>query len=1087
MKAKLFIILLFCGIIYSGTVEDKDIVTNSVRVNGVWLDNTIPWYDLYRDPSLPDSFRIILQDACDHVEPSSVISQYYSFNYTDILDSQRMYDNKCQVKYANYGLEFIAKCCTPMYPEYNTVTRQYVGEILEFDILINNLYSWTTGCFGTQDVYDREHSMRHEISHGIGCGHNYQSFLMKSADGYDNFNPQRYITDIDRYNYHAVYNPPSIIKPQKPTTGYCEFLLKHGGNIHIEATKPTIVDTDSAQIGFHLLNADNTYKMILKEYTSYLASQQKYSYDWIIDTLVVKNKPYKINTMYSGLFSQDFIDEYKHDELKIRFSNLAFESPKKDSSYISYSTLNFKVFGKSDSANVAIKDIDRIGSVTYLLVKDDFLKTEIFKPTETDSLTDFQFNFDLSTSEEEITNGTYLVSATVKDTDGAVIAEIIRMPIKLEFERNCRVDFPLPSSESWFDFETRLNAAGSILAEPSFADSLDNVYVIFDIYDDYWSAYLTELFQEEYHLSIFSEVYAENNLFIDSNVYFCDFEKKAKTLQLDRRFPTHDLKSMTDKMNAKRFIEHQKPNISKNNSKDLTVYPAEPYRYRYPKSLDLWPGSYTVHMIAFRKDIWDTYGIVSEIAKCDSMQFIIPLWKMKLRRDYWYANTVVPYKQNLEYEAGKTMQILLWQPISWGHYNILNIDVVRETDSTVVDNFTVDFDDKAAGVLVEWDIPAETVPGFYNLKASNVDYYTNIPVNQQIDPQVCPLYLSWENYGDWPDNWPGSDNADWKIQGAPWTPAMGAYALGAKYSTEGNTGQVSIQKSFSIDSEWDRILEFAIGVPKFYGVTNFDPLLADYSIAISEDGANWTYEKAAAISEYYNYNWAVDTMHCFNKTIKPLGKPSNIFVKFIKKGIVTTPPDSQFVLFDEVKVMLTKTPTKTGPSDPNAQYAGGNVNVGWSGVAKGDKALDNYYVYRNGIKIGETTAVTFVDSTVSANTFYNYAITAHYDDGSTYPESPMNECSVSIYTGLFAPSNLVITNENPNIKLTWSPISGASEYKVYSSNDPYGTFAEDLSGTFDGEEWIAPLSSSRLFYYVVAVNESMKEKKNIKDINHRVK
>jgi len=82
---------------------------------------------------------------------------------------------------------------------------------------------------------------------------------------------------------------------------------------------------------------------------------------------------------------------------------------------------------------------------------------------------------------------------------------------------------------------------------------------------------------------------------------------------------------------------------------------------------------------------------------------------------------------------------------------------------------------------------------------------------------------------------------------------------------------------------------------------------------------------------------------------------------------------------------------------------------------------------------------------------------------------------------------LVITNENPNIKLTWSPVSGASEYKVYSSNDPYGTFAEDTSGTFNGEEWIAPLSSSRLFYYVVAVNESMKEKRILKESSNRVK
>jgi hypothetical protein len=455
---------------------------------------------------------------------------------------------------------------------------------------------------------------------------------------------------------------------------------------------------------------------------------------------------------------------------------------------------------------------------------------------------------------------------------------------------------------------------------------------------------------------------------------------------------------------------------------------------------------------------------------------------MKLRRDYWFANTVVPYKQNLEYEAGKIMQIIFWRPFFLAPYEPLYLNIERETDHTVVQSYEVDFNTKASYDLIEWTIPSETVPGFYNLKASNLDYWTNIPVNEQIDPQVCPLYLSWENSGNWPTNWPGSDNADWEIQAArAWTPAMGAYTLGAKYSTEGNTGEVSIQKSVTVDSEWDRILEFAIGVHKLYGVTNFEPLLADYSVATSKDGANWTIEKTAVIDDYLYYNWAVDTMYCFNKYFRPLGNTSNVGIKFIKNGIVTSPPDSQSVLFDEIKVVLSKTPIKTGPTDPSAQYAGGNVSIGWSGAVKDIKAVDSYYIYRNGIKIGETTALTFVDSTVSANTFYNYAITAHYDDGSLYPESPMNECSISIYTGLYSPSNLVIINENPNIRLAWSPVSGASEYKVYSSNDPYGTFAEDTSGTFNGEEWTAPISTSRLFYYVVAVNESMKEKKIIKE------
>jgi len=645
--------------------------------------------------------------------------------------------------------------------------------------------------------------------------------------------------------------------------------------------------------------------------------------------------------------------------------------------------------------------------------------------------------------------------------------------------RQCHVDLPLPATESWFDFETRLNFELSILAEPSFADSLDNVYIGFDVYDDY----NTET--NGFPISIFEWYYPEY-FAIDSTVYFCEFEKNAKSKPAERKVINPEvLQKIKETKPSKRFFPVNE-NMIKNISKDLTSYFA--LSYRYPQSLDLCPGTYTVSMMAIRKDIYDNYGLISEIAKSDSSQFIIPQWKMKLRRDYWFANTVVPYKQNLEYEAGKIMQIIFWRPWPMPPFEPLYLDIVRETDNTVVQSYEVDFNSKAAYDLIEWTIPSETVPGFYNLKANNLDYWTNITVNQQIDPQVCPLYLSWENSGEWPANWPGSDSWDWEIHaGAAWTPAMGAYSLGAKYSTEGNTGEVSINKTISIDSEWESVLEFAIGAEKEVGTLNFYPLLADYSIATSIDGANWTIEKTATLSDYTSLSWSLEAGHCFVKFFKPLGHVSSLGVKFIKDGIVTAPPDSQVTLFDEVKSVLTKTPLKAGPTDPSVQYAGGNVSVGWSGPAKDSKALDQYYVYRNGVKIGETTEESYVDSTVYANTFYNYAITAHYNDGSTYPESPMNECSVSVYTGLYSPSDLVITNENPNIRLTWSPVSGASEYKVYSSDDPYGTFTEDTTGTFDDEEWTAPISTSKLFYYVVAVNESMKEKKIVKTSDNQVK
>jgi hypothetical protein len=677
------------------------------------------------------------------------------------------------------------------------------------------------------------------------------------------------------------------------------------------------------------------------------------------------------------------------------------------------------------------------------------------------------------------------VRAVARTKSSATTLKSTEISLKIS-GRECRVDLPLPATESWFDFETRLNFAGSILAEPSFADSLNNVLIGFDVYDDYMSKAYSDFYGYPISISIFSQLYYDEVYYCDSTAYFCGFTKDV--IQAGDRVLKPDAAEMIKKENTKKFIlPDRKPYIigSDKNSKDITAY--EAFTYRYPISLNLYAGTYTVFMQAIRKDLYEYDGTISEIALHDSLQFIIPMWKIKLHKDFWYVDKV-PYTQVKEYELTKTMQMLIWRPISWGPHNNLYLDIIRETDSQVVKDYTVDFNVKAVYNMLEWQIENTTQPGFYNLKANHTDYNSGVNVTQEIPTQVLPIYLSWENDGAWPVNWPGSDDADWGILPAStWTPALGLYSLGAKYDTNGNTGLTSISKSISIDSEWDRVLEFSIGVPKSEGTSNFDPLLANYSIATSRDGSNWTIEKTADVNDYLPHTWAYEAKHCFIKFYKPQGDVTNLGIKFIKEGTVTSPPETQNVLFDEIKACFTKVPLKNGPTDPAAQFAGGNVSVGWESASKDSKNLDKYYIYRNGIKIGETTGLSFVDTTAVADKFYNYAITGYYSDGSQFPESPMGDCSISIFTGLYSPSNLVIANENPNIRLTWSPVSGASEYKVYSSEDPYGTFTEDTSGTFDGEEWLAPISTSRLFYYVVAVNENMKEKMILKETLSRVK
>ncbi|MCD4819634.1 MAG: right-handed parallel beta-helix repeat-containing protein [Candidatus Cloacimonetes bacterium] len=69
-----------------------------------------------------------------------------------------------------------------------------------------------------------------------------------------------------------------------------------------------------------------------------------------------------------------------------------------------------------------------------------------------------------------------------------------------------------------------------------------------------------------------------------------------------------------------------------------------------------------------------------------------------------------------------------------------------------------------------------------------------------------------------------------------------------------------------------------------------------------------------------------------------------------------------------------------------------------------------------------------------------------------------------------APQNVTITVIGTQIQITWNAVTGATSYKVYSSADPYTGFAEDETGTFDGESWSASASNGKKFYYVKAVN-----------------
>jgi hypothetical protein len=117
---------------------------------------------------------------------------------------------------------------------------------------------------------------------------------------------------------------------------------------------------------------------------------------------------------------------------------------------------------------------------------------------------------------------------------------------------------------------------------------------------------------------------------------------------------------------------------------------------------------------------------------------------------------------------------------------------------------------------------------------------------------------------------------------------------------------------------------------------------------------------------------------------------------------------------------------------------------------------------------------SYIDTGLAIGT-YSYRIVAHLNDnGSGNPcnSEPSNTETANIINTdpPIAPENVVIIIDSDSVYISWDVVSGASSYKVYSSDNPYIDFTEDISGSFEGESWSTLIGEVKKFYYVIAVN-----------------
>jgi len=130
---------------------------------------------------------------------------------------------------------------------------------------------------------------------------------------------------------------------------------------------------------------------------------------------------------------------------------------------------------------------------------------------------------------------------------------------------------------------------------------------------------------------------------------------------------------------------------------------------------------------------------------------------------------------------------------------------------------------------------------------------------------------------------------------------------------------------------------------------------------------------------------------------------------------------------------------------------------------------DAWTVIPTGNIVHETVNVDITNADVGSATFQ----ICFYFDGESYfrkwwIDDVLLTASESLV--LLPPENVIIEIIGNDVAITWDEVTGASSYIVYSSNDPYNGFSEDLSGSFLGESWNTPIVNEKKFYYVTATN-----------------
>ncbi len=429
-----------------------------------------------------------------------------------------------------------------------------------------------------------------------------------------------------------------------------------------------------------------------------------------------------------------------------------------------------------------------------------------------------------------------------------------------------------------------------------------------------------------------------------------------------------------------------------------------------------------------------------------SINFRIPKWSFhykNLNNDNIQNQNYIP---KVHYRRGGIVQLGLYA------FQTMTNDVfvtIKDEDENPVYSFVLSSNDK--GYYHEWQTSKSMKPGFYTLVGTEKDGSGNSLLVQESKIQLVPLYVDFENNGNWPLEWPGEDTHNWRIHTGVPHPNIGTYTMSTWYETKDHT-ELSYLTHQGIELESGREYEirYSLGIKKNQG-NDFDPLYADYSLQVKKDG-EWITVKTIDPSQYINLPWQNEPMYCLLYDKFSLGTGSedeNLQIRFKIEGNPEfyTPIDDdnknkiQEVLYDNIIIAYKE---KSGLSAPRGleivDLGEGKAKLSWgySNIRGEYQVFEKFRVYKNGIKVAETIEKEYLDKDIEANTIYSYAVTAVYrgKDSNLITETPRTNCisNFSAYCSIPFTENF----ESGYLSQTWNNknlSNGNSLWHIVATNE----------------------------------------------------